>query len=737
MAIEKLKFLVTADTKNFALGMKAVAALAVTAFAAVVKVTADFEKQLSKLRAVSGANVKQMKSLEKQSRNLGKSTAFTATEVASLQVELAKLGFTTNEILNASGGVLDLAAGLGVELSDAAKLTGSTIRAFGLDTEDTRRVVDIFAKAAATSALDFTKLTESLKLAAPISKAANVSLEKTVGILATLANNGIHGSMAGTGLAKVFVTVAKTGRPLNELLKEINTSEDKLATATQLFGLRANKVALIMAEQATPAMKDFNGEAEKQRETMEDNLTGDWDKFVSATTDLGLTLGNSTNPQLRNLTQWLTKIAGLISDDIDFEDFRRKVEDFANLEGKVKKFGKTFEETIKNSLTDKGKEGIDDLVTLKKRYDKFFIEDLIGPQIDSEDFINADTQDALIAYFNSLGANITRADLKTEKFAKTYKKLLTAISANNLEDLGDSGHSGGKKPKPKPKSTKTPVLSDYLSDLSHMLTLERQAGKSRYELAEAELAWLEALDKTTLSASQQEDVFKRTQVLTQGLATGFFDAAKEIDTFEQDLQGLFDLLLTSEEIFVRDWKAKLKGWLDNNKITFEKYIEYLDILDKAMSKKAGEGLSEAGQILNNGITNMIQSAAEAFASGENLGEGLLSGIGAILTQLGGLLIVTGLGIKAFKESLKSLNPTVAIVAGVALVVAGAAFSNAAKKAGGGVGNTPATRSPVGSSTTTPSSIQGSGNGGELVATVRGQDLRFILQAADNSYTALS
>ena len=78
MAIEKLKFLVTADTKNFALGMKAVGALAVAAFAAAIKVSAEFEKQLSKLRAVSGANVIQMGELETQARKLGKSTAFTA-----------------------------------------------------------------------------------------------------------------------------------------------------------------------------------------------------------------------------------------------------------------------------------------------------------------------------------------------------------------------------------------------------------------------------------------------------------------------------------------------------------------------------------------------------------------------------------------------------------------------------------------------------------------------------------
>ena len=447
MATEKLKFLVTADTKNFATGMKAVAALAVTAaFAAVVKVTADFEKQLSKLRAISGANVKQMKSLEKQSRTLGKSTAFTATEVASLQVELAKLGFTTNEILNASGGVLDLAAGLGVTLADAASLVGTEIRAFGLKAEDTGRVVDVLAKAASSSALDFSSLTEGLKDAAPIAKLYNFTIEDTVALLAQLANAGIKGSKAGVALRQIFLELDKKGIKFADALEMVNNSANPAATAMDLVGKRAAGAFAIIAagngdiEKLTKELENAQGAAEKMRITMEDNLQGDWDKFVSATTELGLTLGSSTNPQLRDLLGWLTKIANVISDDIDFEDFRRKVEEFADIE-KVKKFGKTFEETIKKSLTDKGKEAVDDLITIKKRYDKFFIEDLIGPQIESEDFINAETQDAMVKYFNSLGANITRADLKTENFAKTYKKLLTIISANNLAYLGDSGHS--------------------------------------------------------------------------------------------------------------------------------------------------------------------------------------------------------------------------------------------------------------------------------------------------------
>ena len=194
---ERLEYIVDANTKGFEISMKAIGVLAVAAFAATLKVTAKFEKQLSKLRGVTGANAKEMAQLERKAKDLGRTTAFTAIEVADLQFELAKLGFTTNDILNSSGGVLDLAAGLGVGLGDAATLAGSTIRAFGLNTSETGRVVDVLAHSVASSALDFSKLTESLKYAAPIARLYNYTIEETVGLLGALANAGIHGSQAG------------------------------------------------------------------------------------------------------------------------------------------------------------------------------------------------------------------------------------------------------------------------------------------------------------------------------------------------------------------------------------------------------------------------------------------------------------------------------------------------------------------------------------------------------------
>ena len=275
----------------------------------------------------------------------------------------------------------------------------------------------------------------------------------------------------------------------------------------------------------------------------------------------------------------------------------------------------------------------------------------------------------------------------------------------------------------------------YAEDLAHVIELQTTLGKSKKQLAEIELDYLENLDKSKLSEEQKIERLRRMQILTTGLAVGFFDAKVEIEDVEGKIGELLDSLLSKSELFVINWHTTLARWLEEEKITFEEFLDLLDKVDQALAKQASSSMSQADRILNTGITNMIKSAADAFASGDNLGEGLLRGVGTILTQLGGLLIVSGLGIEAFKESLKSLNGPVAIAAGVAMVVAGAAFASAAKKAGGGSGS--ATRSTPSSSTTTPTSIQADGGVGALVATIRGQEIRFIQQAASDSYSAIS
>lgn len=254
----------------------------------------EFSKAMSSVGAVSGASAEELSALSKSAKELGSSTAFTAVQVAELQTELAKLGFTTSEIINASEATLALAASLDVGLADAATLAGSTLRSFGLDTTETQRVVDVLAASASSSALDFASLTESLKLVAPTSRAVGLTIEQTTAMLGALANSGLKGSVAGTGLSKTFIELNKKGLTLEQAFAKINSSSNKLNTAIDLVGVVGAKSLQTLANSSDDIEKlngilnesgdAFNGvgSAAGIAQQRLDNLAGDITKLDSA-----------------------------------------------------------------------------------------------------------------------------------------------------------------------------------------------------------------------------------------------------------------------------------------------------------------------------------------------------------------------------------------------------------------------------------------------------------------------
>ena len=92
-----------------------------------IQVGKEFEQSMAKVQAISSATEKEFIALSKNARALGASTAFTASEVAGLQTEFAKLGFTATEINEVTKGTLELAGATGTDLATAATVAGSSL----------------------------------------------------------------------------------------------------------------------------------------------------------------------------------------------------------------------------------------------------------------------------------------------------------------------------------------------------------------------------------------------------------------------------------------------------------------------------------------------------------------------------------------------------------------------------------------------------------------------------------
>lgn len=252
------------------------------------KVFVQFSKSSSRLAAILGTNKDGIKALTEQAKQLGATTAFTASEVISLQTELAKLGFTQTQIESSTEGILALAAATGSELAESAELAGATLRIFNLDASEMSRVSDVLAKSTTISSLSMEKLATILPIVGKTAQIAGVSLERTAALAGTLTDRGIDASSAATSLRNIFIELSAKGLTWEEAMSKINTSTDKTKTAVQLFGKRAGAAAVVLAETGTTVndltgqLNEASGAAQEMADVMLDNLAGDVTKAQSA-----------------------------------------------------------------------------------------------------------------------------------------------------------------------------------------------------------------------------------------------------------------------------------------------------------------------------------------------------------------------------------------------------------------------------------------------------------------------
>ena len=125
----------------------------------------DFEFSMQRVAAVSGATETQLQALSAQARELGRTTVFTAADVAGLQESFARLGFSTSEIQKVTEGTLALPS-IRNRPSTAADVAGATLRAFGLDASETGRVTDVWLPACQQRTRHVV-VRESMKFVAP------------------------------------------------------------------------------------------------------------------------------------------------------------------------------------------------------------------------------------------------------------------------------------------------------------------------------------------------------------------------------------------------------------------------------------------------------------------------------------------------------------------------------------------------------------------------------------------
>lgn len=183
-----------------------------------IKTIAEFDLAQKKLQSVLGETSEGMKELSKSAIDLGKNSIFGAKGISELQIELAKMGFTKNEIIAMQGAINDLAIATQEDLAGSAEVVANIIKTFELTATQTRDVVNVMGKAFNDSALGLSNFRESIKYVAPVANQAGLSFRETVAALELLSNAGLKGSLAGTGLINVLKAMMDSNSKLAKSL---------------------------------------------------------------------------------------------------------------------------------------------------------------------------------------------------------------------------------------------------------------------------------------------------------------------------------------------------------------------------------------------------------------------------------------------------------------------------------------------------------------------------------------
>jgi len=196
-------------------------------------IVVNFDQAQADLLAISGKTASEMAGLTAQAKELGATTQFSATQITEMQIELAKLGFSTDEIENSTAAIGNFAAATGADIPAAAALAGSALRAFGLDSSEMARVTSVMGVATTKTALDFSKLETGLSTVAPVAKSFGFSIEDTTALLGQLANSGFDASSAATATRNILLNLADANGDLAQQLGRPIESADDLAAGLQ------------------------------------------------------------------------------------------------------------------------------------------------------------------------------------------------------------------------------------------------------------------------------------------------------------------------------------------------------------------------------------------------------------------------------------------------------------------------------------------------------------------------
>ena len=375
-----------------AVGAVATAVAGVTT--AAIKTGKEFENSMSQVAATMGIDkatkdgLKNYQTLETAAKEMGESTAFTASEAAEGLNYLALAGYSADQAATALPYTLKLAGAGAMDLADASDMVTDAMSALNLEANNKNLSTfsDQLAKSASTTNTNVKQLGEAILTVGGTAanlKGGTAELNTALGILA---NNGIKGAEGGTHLRNMLLSLEsptaaaakqleKLGvnvydakgnlRSLNDIFSDVQKST-KGMTNQQVDGILAtlfNKRDLASARAMMKAAGDdfskiektiseSTGACDQMYKTQLDNLEGDLALFTSALQGLGIEIYENIGGGVREGVQLATECIGDLNKAFKKNGLQGLVGEFGNVLSKAVNYVSDLAPKLTDSAVD-------------------------------------------------------------------------------------------------------------------------------------------------------------------------------------------------------------------------------------------------------------------------------------------------------------------------------------------------------------------------------------------------
>jgi TP901 family phage tail tape measure protein len=298
-------------------------------FKSMITTTAEFEKSLASLSAITGATGDELGFYGDTARDLARKTTLSAAEI----VEAFKLmGSARPELLKNKEALaavtkeaIVLAEASGMQVVDATNALAKAMNQFNIPAAEAGRAINVLAAGSKFGAAEIPAVAEAIKSMGTAANMANISLEESVAMIETLAEKGLSGAQSGTMLRNVILRLQTGIDDFNPKVVGVSQALENLAAAnldsaelTKMFGLESQQAAAILIE----LRKRFNDLTEsvtgtntayEQQAVMTDTLQDKWTMFKDTLGDLTIR-GDKFTTSLKGILSSATELMQVMQD---------------------------------------------------------------------------------------------------------------------------------------------------------------------------------------------------------------------------------------------------------------------------------------------------------------------------------------------------------------------------------------------------------------------------------------